>query len=71
MIRQACLASKASLNLARSLNPRPPSFFEICRCFQAIHGIPFDYAVFSHQNLIKIESISAITPIGNLKQDIE
>ena len=67
---QICLASIASLNLTKSLNPIPPSTFDLHKIFQLFQWI-FRWPPRSpHQNFLICISISFHKPTGNLKQVI-
>ncbi|KAK8311071.1 hypothetical protein V6Z12_D02G226200 [Gossypium hirsutum] len=69
-ILHPCFASKATLNLARSLNPIPPSSFRLLKNDQVHQWMPFLSATFCHQNLARIPSIFLQKVLGNKKHII-
>lgn len=69
-ILHPCFASKATLNFVGSLNPIPPSSFELLKNDQVHQWMPLLSAAFCHQNLVRIPSISLEKVLGNKKNII-
>ena len=66
----ACVANKESLNIARSLNPMPPSNFDFVSSSHLNQWIFLFSPLYPHQNFLIMLSISWQRPKGNLKHPI-
>ena len=70
MSRHPCFASSAKLNALRSLNPIPPSAFDLSIFSQAIHANFLSLSCCPHQKLLIKEFSSLQRESGILKQFI-
>ena len=70
-ILHACLANKESLNIAMSLNPIPPSNFDLVSSSHFNQWIFLFSPLCPHQNFLIMVSISWQRPKGILKHPIE